>query len=154
MATVGKVNRTGYRQGCGVGGCSSGAVRENGIVGSELSEWRTHTHFSNIRWRSLQKLKLLKEYLVYIMEHMVVSIGESDSTSVVSIGSFIPATHPPHPSDKSSYSIVLPRTDHRFPLRDLDPSRQIYYPRFLYIKLMLPGGTFLCRSLTRVTFRF
>ena len=56
LARVGKVMRAGHRQGGGVGGCSSGVIWEN-IVGSEVSECRrTHTHFSNIRRGSLQRL--------------------------------------------------------------------------------------------------
>ena len=44
LVRVGKVMRVGHRQGHGVGGCSSGVVRENHIVGSEFSEgMRTHT---------------------------------------------------------------------------------------------------------------
>ena len=37
--------RAGHRQGGGVGGCSSGVVCENHLVGSEFSEgMRTHAH--------------------------------------------------------------------------------------------------------------
>ena len=43
LTRVGKVMRDGHRQGGGVRGCSSGVVRENKIVPSELSEFkRTH----------------------------------------------------------------------------------------------------------------
>ena len=53
LASVGKVMRAGHRQGGGVGGCSSGVVRENKIVVPELSKGkRTHTLFE-IRWGSL-----------------------------------------------------------------------------------------------------
>ena len=43
---VHEVKRAGHRQGGGVGGCSSGAVCEINIVGSEFPEGlRTHTLF-------------------------------------------------------------------------------------------------------------
>ena len=44
--------RARHRQGGGVGGCSSGVVRENHILGSELSDCRrTHTHTFRISAR-------------------------------------------------------------------------------------------------------
>ena len=48
----------GHRQGGGVGGCSSGVVCENHLIGSDFSEGmgtHAHTHF-DIRWGSLSNL--------------------------------------------------------------------------------------------------
>ena len=36
--------RAGHRQGGGIGGCSSGVVRENNIVGSDFLSAGGHTH--------------------------------------------------------------------------------------------------------------
>ena len=53
--------RAGHRQGGGIGGCPSGVVRENNIVGSEFSECRrTHTLFEYLLGKPLEA-KLLKE---------------------------------------------------------------------------------------------
>ena len=50
--------RAGHRQGGGVGGCSSGVICENHLVGSEFSEgMRTHTLFEYHRG-SLEELSL------------------------------------------------------------------------------------------------
>ena len=58
--------RAGHRQGGGVGGCSSGVVRENNIVGLELFGCR-RTHTRTLFKYSLGEpleAKFLKEYLV------------------------------------------------------------------------------------------
>ena len=55
--------RAGHRQGGSVGGCSSGVVCENHLVGSEFSEgMQTHTHklFECSLGKPLEA-KLLKE---------------------------------------------------------------------------------------------
>ena len=55
LVGVRRVMRADHRQGGDVGGCSSGVICENHLVGSEVSEgMRAHaTHFSSIRWGSL-----------------------------------------------------------------------------------------------------
>ena len=59
---VRKVMRADHRQGGGVGGCSSGVVCENDLVGSEFSEgMRTHTLLKYALGKPLEA-KLLKEF--------------------------------------------------------------------------------------------
>ena len=51
--------RVGHRQGGGVGGCSSGIVREITIIGWEFSECgRTHTLFGYPLGKSLEAILL------------------------------------------------------------------------------------------------
>ena len=79
MARVGKVMIAFHQQGGGVRGCSSGFVRENSIVGSELAERRrTYTRFEYYPLGKPLEAKLLtefeaagiKKYYIFCGHHM------------------------------------------------------------------------------------
>ena len=71
LVRVGKVMRAGYRLGGVVGGCSSGVVWEDNILGSELSECtRTHTLFEYPLGKPLEATRRKEQqYCIGIIVH-------------------------------------------------------------------------------------
>ena len=79
--------RAGHRQGGGAGGCSSGVVCENHLVGSQFSEGtQTHAHtlFEYLLGKPLEA-KLLQEYLEKESCHATVEGAYSTFSRVCSI---------------------------------------------------------------------